>query len=146
MAKPTQRIVFLGVKINSVTRKLSLPTKKLSEFKILLESWRKKSLTTKLELQSVFGKLKWACHVVRGGQTFVRQLTDILLRVSESHHHLRVNAVAKEDISCWLQGLTFVNETCSFKQGIPSPTHCFASDACMTGAGAYYGNDWFYCN
>ena len=52
VTQPTQDIVFLGVGINSVTRKLTLPEKKLAELKMLVEQWSVKKRTTKKELQS----------------------------------------------------------------------------------------------
>jgi hypothetical protein len=57
VALPTQKIVFLGVHIDSITRQLALPEKKFIELKSLVKTWSAKKRCTKLELQKFLGKL-----------------------------------------------------------------------------------------
>jgi hypothetical protein len=143
VALPTQQIVFLCV---GVSRKLTLPETKLKELIDLVELWTHKRRTTKKELQRFLGKLNWACRVVRGGRTFVRRLIDLLTRMSESHHHARINVAAKNDISWWSEGLKLFHGNCSFVCDQVLPAHCFSTDACLSGGGAHFLSDWIYCN
>jgi hypothetical protein len=124
---PSQEIVFLGVEINSVTRRLALPDAKFVELQELVLKWSHKTRTSKIDLQRFLGKLNWACRVIRGGRTFVRRLQDLLCRVSESHHHVRINAAAKQDISWWLEGLSYFNGSCSFVCDVVLPSFEFES-------------------
>ena len=58
-ARPTQKIVFLGIEIDAVNRTLTLPPKQLLEIKSLVELWSTKTKTTKKEWQTFLGKLNW---------------------------------------------------------------------------------------
>ena len=60
VALPTQITVFLGVHIDSVARRLSLPDKTFLELKTLVGAWSVKKRCTKLQLQKFLGKLTWA--------------------------------------------------------------------------------------
>jgi hypothetical protein len=142
--RPASVMTFLGVKIDCVARTLSLPDDKLLELKRLVGKWVKKRRATKLEIQKFAGKLNWASRVVRGGRTFMRRVLDLLLQVRESHHHVRINARAREDISWWHFGLKRFHGHVGFKCDQSLPNYVFASDACLVGGGAYFGSDWLY--
>ena len=141
---PVEVITFLGVKINCITRKLSLPDTKLLEFRELVDQWSRRKRVTKHELQIFLGKLNWAARVVRGGRSFLRRLIDLLTHAKESHHHIRVSAAAKEDISWWKRGLTDFHGFCNFTCDVPLPAYLFSCDACLSGGGAHFGLDWSY--
>jgi hypothetical protein len=143
---PCQKIVFLGVEMDSVSRKLTLPPKKLIELCQLVKTWTKKRRATKLELQQFIGKLNWACRVVRGGRTFLRRLQDLTCKVLESNHHIRLNVAARHDISWWDTCLLDFHGSCSFSCDVIAPSFVFASDACLEGGGAHLLGDWFYVN
>lgn len=142
---PVQQIDFLGVHVDTVKRKLSLPECKLQELVSLIDKWTRKRRTTKLELQKFIGKLTWACRVIRGGRTFVRRLHDLAMRLTNTKHHIRVNAAARADISWWSQCLCFFQGTCSFLCDMPLPNFTFSTDACLVGGGAHFLSDWCYC-
>ena len=69
---PQTDLVFLGVHVDCVSRVLSLPAKKLAEFKLLLATWEFKEKVTKKSLQSLVGKLNWAARVVLGAYFFTQ--------------------------------------------------------------------------
>jgi hypothetical protein len=146
VALPTQHITFLGVDIDSCSRVLTLPETKLLELKSLISEWVGKKRATKLELQRLVGKLTWACRVVKGGRTFLRRIHDLLARVVQSNHHVRITAEAREDISWWHICMESFHGSCRFSCDELLPSHCFASDACLVGGGAHYLSDWFYTN
>jgi hypothetical protein len=141
---PTQIITFLGVKIDSPNRTLSLPEIKLEELKVLVSKWMRKRRATKLEIQKFAGKLNWAARVVRGGRTFMRALLNLIVRLGENHHHIYINSAAREDISWWSKGLINFHGHCAFKCDLPLPNFAFAADACLVGGGAFYDTDWLY--
>ncbi len=143
---PCQNLTFLGVVINSVARTLALPEGKLQELRQLLSTWCSRKKATKLDLQKLLGKLNWAARVIKGGRTFVRRLIDLMCTLKCKHHHVRLNASAREDLIWWSQFLDTFNGTANFIADEPVPDHIFTSDACSTGGAAFFAGDWFYSN
>jgi hypothetical protein len=143
---PIRKMTFLGVVIDCSVRSLSLPIEKLDELSVLLETFVKKKRVMKLCLQRLMGKLNWASRVIRGGRSFMRSIIDLSCKVNESHHYVRINAESKMDLNWWIECLALFNGSCQFTCDIPMPSHCFASDACEAGGGAFLGDDWFHVN
>jgi hypothetical protein len=74
----------------------------------------------------------------------MRRLFDMLLKVRESHHYVRVSAGAKEDLSWWVEGLFRFNGSCTFICDKPLPSYVFSTEACLEGGGAHFMCDWVY--
>ena len=144
--KPSQKMTFLGVDINSVKECLSLPMDKLNKLKTELNCWKLKCKATKKDLQRLIGKLNWAARVVRGGRTFLRRLIDLMCTLKRPLHHTRLNACSKADILWWANFISIFNGTAFFITEDAVPSCAFATDACLNGGGASFYQDWFYCN
>lgn len=71
VVQPTQKLVFLGVEIDTVHFSLSLPASKLTELQRVVSNFLNKRQVNKKQLQQLAGKLNWACRVVYGGRTFL---------------------------------------------------------------------------
>jgi hypothetical protein len=123
-----------------------LPDHKIAELKVLLNDFVCKKKVTKLELQKILGKLNWASRVIKGGRAFMRRLIDLSCKPKESFHYVRLSVDAKQDLSWWIKCLSFFNGTCRFRCDIPLPNYCFSTDACSTGAGGFFGDDWYHVN
>jgi hypothetical protein len=52
---PAQKLIFLGVLIDTVEMMLSLPDEKLTDFHLLLQSFQSKRRATKRQLESRIG-------------------------------------------------------------------------------------------
>ncbi len=141
---PSQKLVFLGVEIDTQCRTLALPKTKMDELKDLLGTWICKQKATKLELQKLIGKLNWAARVIRGGRTFLRRLIDLMCKLRRKHHRTKLNQNARADISWWSHCMSFFNGTAKFITDIPVPSDQLSCDACLLGGAAYYNGDWFY--
>jgi hypothetical protein len=141
---PTRKLTFLGVVLDCDSRTLALPTEKVIELKATLFKWRFLKKVTKLQLQKICGKLNWASRVVRGGRTFTRRLLDLLTGLKESHHHVRLNSLAREDLIWWENCFDQFHGFTPFAVDIPLPNFTFSTDACERGGGAYFQNDWLY--
>ena len=76
-------------------------------------------------LQSLCGKLNWACQMVKGGRTFVRRLID-----SSSEFF--------DDIAWWVKFMNMFNGTVKFLDLKPI--------TCLQGGAGYYEGDFFYVN
>ena len=62
---------------------------------------------TKRKLLSLIGKLSFA--VVWPGRIFLRRLIDLSKTAKKLHHHITLNAGAKDDINWWLEFLPHWN-------------------------------------
>jgi hypothetical protein len=144
VAQPAQQMTFLGIHIDCVKRTLSLPECKLVKLKAFLKTWTNKQKATKKELQCLVGKLNWAARVVRGGRTFLRNLINLIMKVEQAHHYVRLGVAARRDIAWWQMALVCFHGDTPFNIDMPLPSHIFATDACLRGGGAYFEDDWLY--
>jgi hypothetical protein len=95
-------------------------------------------------LQSVIGKLNWCARVVRGGRTFLRNLINLLVKVTESYHFIRITTAAKQDLLWWIVALDKFHGHAPFSCDIPTVSSEFSTDACMNGGGGHFDSDWFF--
>lgn len=143
---PTQHITFLGIYVDSISRKLALPHKKWVALIELLHKWKFKKRCSKLDLQKLLGHLNWASKVIRGGRTFLRRLIDLCMKLKSGHHRTWLSREARADIHWWLQGVSVFHGSCPFSCDLRPPDQELATDSCLVGGGAFYGNDWLYSN
>ena len=114
--------------------------------KELINSWSSKSKVSKKELQQLVGKLNWCARVFFGGRSFMRNLFNLISKLKQSHHRVRLTKAAKSDISWWVVGLDCFHGTTGFLCDSPLPSYEFATDACLVGGGGHFGDHWFYVN
>ena len=69
---PCQLLVFLGIQIDTNALVLPLPKDKLNKTKAIVQSFVSRKRASKHQLQTLAGKLNWACTVVYGGWTFLQ--------------------------------------------------------------------------
>lgn len=96
--EPTQKLVFLGVELDTQHCQLTLPKQKLTELQSLVTSFLSKRRANKKQLQQLAGKLDWACCVVYGGRTFLRQILDMMNSLQSPSAKARLSADFYEDI------------------------------------------------
>ncbi|KAL9978914.1 hypothetical protein ACROYT_G016498, partial [Oculina patagonica] len=143
LVPPTQRLVFLGVQLDTVDCTMTLPAEKLADLYNIISNFQNKRRATKNQLQRLAGKLNWACRVVYGGRTFLRRILDTMNSMSPSAKH-RLTASFYCDISWWVNFLHVFNGTQIFLN--QQPTVDVMTDACPPAAGGYFRGDWFYFN
>jgi hypothetical protein len=131
VAGPLQKLTFVGVDIDCMSRTLALPEKKLSKVRELVRSWLGKTKVTKKCVQKLVGKLNWCCRVVQGGRTFMRNLINLISKASQPHHYIRVGKAAKADLMWWDKGLRLFHGYTPFPADIPLPSTSFSTDACL---------------
>ena len=144
LVPPCQKLVFLGVEIDTTKLTLSLSEKKLADLKIFLVSFKSKVRASKRQLQQLAGRLNWACKVVFGGRTFLRRILDLMNTLQKQSAKCRLNSEFFKDIDWWLQFLEVFNGYCRFHD--IRPVVDLHTDACSTGVGAAFQGDWFYSN
>ena len=137
VSPPTQNIDFLGVHINTVDRRLSLPLVKLEELYTLICSWSNKKRASKKNLQRLVGKLSWAARVIRGGRTFLRRLINLSNKLKGDRHRTWITREARLDIAWWQSCILAFNGSAPFITDIPPPVTSLHMDACLSGGGSH---------
>ena len=104
----TQRPVFLGVQLDTISSTMTLLQDKLTDLQAILCCFQTKRRATKTQLQWLAGKLHWACRVVYGGRTFPRRILDTLNCMSPTAKHIDITLVFC-DISSPSSSLLFIH-------------------------------------
>ena len=142
VVSPCQLLVFLGIQIDTNALVLSLPKEKLDGTKVIVQSFVSRKRASKRQLQTLAGKLNWACKVVYGGRTFLRRIIDQMNMLSSPGAKLLLNSEFRADILWWHQFLDVFNGKCRIFDKLPVvDVH---TDACSHGVGAYFRGDWVY--
>ena len=129
---PSQRMVFLGIMIDTLKCQLSLPEAKVAQYlqsvKNALDDLANGCLRYK-DLESLIGKLQWISEVMVAGRARVRRLSSCLwMGKSPRRTYSKANLSqgAKEDLAWWRDHLadpTTTNYWVPFWTNQP-PVHC----------------------
>ncbi len=144
---PTPFLMFLGINLSSVTMQATLPIDKLTECKQDIQYCLTHKKVTKKKLQSVCGRLNFACSVILPGRCFLRRLFALTAGLQKPHHHRRIPKHVQEDLQLWLffldhyNGCTFFLQRELHSDGAINLT----SDASFRGFGATYLDQWIQC-
>ena len=139
---PVQRLIFLGVLLDTVQCTMSLPEAKLMALLNFLLEFSLRVRASKRQLQVLAGKLNWACQVVYGGRTFLRRILDRINQLNSLNAKVKFNKEFYADLSWWISFLSLFNGKCLFLQKLP--TTDVQTDACPTAAGVFFHGDWLY--
>ena len=139
---PKQKIVFLGVEINTREYTFSLPETKLRDLRNEVAHLMTVKQVTKRGLQSVIGKLNWAALLVYGGRPHIRRLIDRQNVLRGPNHKTRVTTDMREDLLWWMIHMEHFNGTMPIAESRPTSSVCI--DACDSGGGGYHDGDWYH--
>ena len=143
---PLTSITFLGIEIDTVSRELRLPMGKVADCSQLIGSFLARQKVTLRELQSLIGKLSFACCVLVPGRAFLRRLINLTIGVSSPFYRIRLSAGCKEDLRVWLQFLAEYNGKSMFlEESWPeaSQKHVYTNASGAVGFGGLLGGHWF---
>ena len=102
---PTQCLTFLGVLIDTVSKCLPLPQKKLVDLQLFLQDFLHRCRASKRQLRSLAGKLNWASRVVYGGRTFLRHILDAMNSLQSPSAKFQCTPEFYADLIWWSQFL-----------------------------------------
>lgn len=139
---PKQKLIFLGVLINSVDMTLSVPDEKVTELRNDLQCFLQRTKVTKREIQSLSGKLNWVAQIVYGGRFHIRRLIDRSNTLKKQWYRTRVSADMKLDILWWLNFMNIFNGTMPIVESRSAIS--VSIDSCKIAAGAFYNGDFIY--
>ena len=143
---PHQRLVFLGIEIDTTTMRLSIPQHRLDSIcdtvDQLLQAptpWRR------TDVESIIGKLAWASTVMIAGLAHLKRLWYSLPSGHRSSAPVNLTADARLELRWWLTTLQDAATTppwCPIWEGRPPITARVLSDA----SGAIGGGFGLVCN
>lgn len=140
---PTTQLTFLGIEINSKYMTVALPSDKLRDLQTLLQRFSQRRRATRKQLQSLAGKLNWACQVIKGGRIFLRRILDSIAPLAQSSHKVLLSGDFHLDLQWWLQFLASFNGTMPIRDS--KPIIDVEVDACNYAAGIFFRGDWQHC-
>jgi hypothetical protein len=139
---PSQRLTFLGIRLDTVNMTMELPQSKLLDLEQHLLTVKASSKVTKRQLQSLAGRLNWASQCVYGGRFHLRRLLDRITTLRCPWHRSRVTREMTLDINWWLDFLHAFNGSMPLVDARPATP--ISIDACTEAAGAFNCGDWVY--
>ena len=140
--RPTQKLVFLGIEIDTFACTIALPQDKLLLLKEFLIDFSSKCRASKRQLQKLAGKLNWACKVIYGGRTFLRRILDQMSALKSPHAKLKLSPEFFKDLQWWITFLETFNGKQKFLD--ERPVEDVQTDSSFMAAGAFYKGDWLY--
>jgi len=140
---PTRLLTYLGVELDSVALTMRLSDEKLAQFRLLLTIWSRKTHANVQELQSLTGKLNWACGVVRPGRSFLRRIIDHTKSIGRGGSAPLTTSV-RLDIQWWSDCVSeFNGHSIMYDVEWTESTRLeLFTDACYAGYGASFGDRW----
>lgn len=107
---PSQKVVYLGIELNTVDMYMKLPEAKIEKILKELAFWKGKKKATLKQLQVLSGILGHAARVIRGGKLYIHFL---LGKLSEAREKKRVKLDLNfhEDLQWWKYSATVFNNT-----------------------------------
>ena len=97
---------------------------------------------SKKQLQSLAGKLSWACRVVYGARTFLRQILHVMCALRSSATWYRLSPELYADLPwCSEFLMIFSGKQLLLDSSLVADVQ---TDACYEGMGAFFSGDWPY--
>lgn len=141
---PTSVITFLGIVIDSDKMECRLPDEKVVDLREVVLRARSARKIQLRDLQSLLGKLNFACRIIPMGRVFCRRLAMSTAGVRSPSHYIRLPAVVREDLSVWVSFLDSFNGRSLFLDGPMSniDLELFTDASGAYGFGAYFQGEW----
>ena len=139
---PTQKLVFLGILLDSTSMTISVPNEKIQETKLLLQYFMNARKVTKRQIQSLAGKLVLLTQCVYGGRFHLRRLFDRANQLRHPGHRSLVTMDMKQDIVWWLNFLDVFNGTMPMLDSRPGTS--ISIDSCQIAAGGFFNGECVY--
>lgn len=141
---PVTTIKFLGTVIVSELMECRLPGDKVEDLRGVLSVALGSKKIQLRSLQSLLGKLNFACRIMPMGRIFCRRLVSAMSGVRAPHHYVRLTAEHKEDLQVWQLFLEQSNGWSLWMGEMVSDwdLDLFTDAAGAVGYGAILGDQW----
>lgn len=143
---PSTNLDFLGITLDTVEMKASLPQDKLQRIREVASSFVSAAVISKRQLLSLLGHLNFAMRVIPQGRSFVSRLLSVASSVPGLSDPVTLDAGCRSDLSFWFQLLSFWNGVSLFYDDVVSSSDSlefFTDAAPSAGFGGFYQGNWF---
>ena len=143
---PATRLEFLGITLDSVEMKASLPEEKLARIREISQSFSDASSITKQQLLSLLGHLNFAIRVIPQGRSFISRLLTLASSVPNLHDKITLDEGCRSDLRFWARLLESWNGVTFFYDDLihSSDSLLFFTDAAPSaGFGGFFQDQWF---
>ncbi|KAM8939578.1 uncharacterized protein RCH25_053265 [Pelodytes ibericus] len=141
---PTTCLSFLGLEIDSVAGVCRLPKDKLVVLRAAVQMVRGAKKVTLRQLQSLIGRLNFACRIIPVGRVFIRSLSRATAGIAAGHHFIRVTRKIRADLAVWLVFLERFNGKVVFQRAVvqADELELYTDASGSVGFGAYFAGKW----
>jgi hypothetical protein len=141
---PSAIQLVLGIIINTLDGTLSGPDDRMLEILSLVDDWQDKLQCTKVELQSLIGKLQFVTKCVWQSRVFMNRLLHTL-RSFGDRKEVKLAESFRKDLKWWSMFMDDFNGTSFIPAAIwTEPDVTFATDSCLSGCGGVCGKQYFH--
>ena len=139
--EPDTRVSFLGILFDSLNMTLSITPERLAEIRGIIKEWLNRSSAKLVDIQSLLGKLNFACNTVRAGRVFVSKIINLLKEASPSEP-IRLSDEFRKDLSWWDKYMTTFDGVSIIPNYTWSrPDTVIATDSCLVACGGWNENN-----
>ena len=136
--------MVLGIMVNTVDGTLSVPEERMDEILTLVSMWQDKLRSTKVELQSLIGKLQYVSKCVLSSKVFMNRLLETLRSIKDQKSICLSNSFRK-DLKWWSMFMDTYNGVSFIPASIwAEPDVTFATDSCLLGCGGVCLDEYFH--
>lgn len=141
---PATELRFLGIIIDTIAMECRLPLDKLEDLKEEVAGALRGKKIQLRALQSLLGKLNFACRIMPMGRVFCRRLAAATAGVRAPHHYIRLVQDHREDLKVWDSFLTSYNGRTLWQDRVVSnfDLELFTDAAGSGGFGAFLQGRW----
>ena len=138
---PARSATFLGVNIDTLSQRVSIPAEKVSSYAACLDSLLARDYCSLKEFKSTIGKLQFTCLVIPAGRAFLRRMHDATRGKTSPFSRVRLGPGIKEDLCMWKEFLSGFNGRglLAYEDPLSSPDLHMYSDSSLSGYGATLG-------
>ncbi|XP_063054526.1 uncharacterized protein LOC134448797 [Engraulis encrasicolus] len=143
---PCTSLEFLGIVLDSVAMKASLPQEKLSLICDICAGLTADTVMTKRDLLSLLGHLNFAIRIIPHGRSFISRVLDVAHSVPELTDSVALDQGCHSDLRFWLKLLGNWNGISFFYNDSTessSSLGLFTDAAPSVGFGGFHKGEWF---
>ena len=144
---PSQILSFKGIELDSTKMEARMPVEKIVDCKATINKFMDRKKITLKVMQSLIGKLNFACSTIVPGRTFLRRCINMTIGIKKPYHYIKLNKQIKADLHAWLIFQEDFNGKTFFLSNIwdsSTSLHLFTDASGKLGYGAVFGTHWFY--
>ena len=141
---PVTRLKFLGLEVDTIKMQVRIPEDKLEDLKqtiLSVVNKPSKKITLK-ELQSLIGKLSFACKAILPGRAFIHRLIDATIGVKKPHFKVRITQNMVKDLLTWQSFLINHNGVSMMLENNIKVLDLYTDASGSVGFGAYFEGHW----